>query len=168
MLDLWRDAPFGQLVRYLTRNKVFRYPEEEPDFQCPSTYSVEGKLPPTVISRSVKNMSQEKISTNGGDATTTPALDSNIEKLSDTTSDVDSDLERQTTLGIRRTQTRPFTEERLECEQRLAAARIASIPIVPIKTADGVTLVDWYNTNDPANPQNWSQKKKAFVALQIE
>ena len=31
-----------------------------------------------------------------------------------------------------------------------------------------MTLVDWYATDDPANPQNWSQKKKAFVAFQIE
>jgi DHA1 family multidrug resistance protein-like MFS transporter len=25
-----------------------------------------------------------------------------------------------------------------------------------------------YTTDDPANPQNWSQKKKAFVAFQID
>ncbi|MCJ1431851.1 hypothetical protein MMC27_001206 [Xylographa pallens] len=168
MLDLLRDAPFGQLVRYVTRNKVFRYPEEEAAFQCPSNYTVEGKLQSKVVDGSCKSTSGQKVSINGVDGTTTPALESSIEKLSDTTSDDDSDLERQTTLGIRRTQTIPFTEERLECEQRLAATRIASIPIVPVKTADGVTLVDWYNTNDPANPQNWSQKKKAFVALQID
>ena len=168
MLDLLRDAPFGQLVRYITRNKAFRYPEEEATFQCPSSYTVEGKLHPTAGDGSCENTSEEKVSINRVDGDTTPAVESSIEKLSDTTSDVDSDLERQTTLGIRRTQTIPFTEERLECEQRLAATRIASIPIVPVKTADGVTLVDWYNTNDPANPQNWSQKKKAFVALQIE
>ncbi|MCJ1288850.1 hypothetical protein MMC34_000381 [Xylographa carneopallida] len=168
MLDLLRDAPFGQLVRYFTSNKVFRYPEEEPGFRCPSTYTVEGKLHPTTVNGSCESNSEQKVSTNGVDDVTTPALDSGLEKLSDTISDVDSDLERQTTLGVRRTQTTPFTEERLDCEQRLAATRIAFIPIVPVKTADGVTLVDWYNTNDLENPQNWSQKKKAFVALQIE
>ncbi|MCJ1393951.1 hypothetical protein MMC18_006828 [Xylographa bjoerkii] len=168
MLDLLRDAPIGQLVRYLTRNKIFRYPEEETDFQCPSTYTIEGNPNSTIVNEPTTRTSIEKVSTNGVDGTTAPTLKSNLEKLSDTTSDVDSDLERQTSLGIRRTQTLPYTEERLECEQRLAASRIASIPIVPVKTSDGVTLVDWYNTNDPANPQNWSQKKKAFVALQID
>ena len=28
--------------------------------------------------------------------------------------------------------------------------------------------MDWYSTDDPANPQNWSQKKKAFTALLID
>ncbi|EMC96974.1 hypothetical protein BAUCODRAFT_32722 [Baudoinia panamericana UAMH 10762] len=37
--DLVRDAPFGQLVRYVTGNKVFLYPEEKPDFQCPADYA---------------------------------------------------------------------------------------------------------------------------------
>ena len=42
-----------------------------------------------------------------------------------------------------------------------------SQPIVPEKTADGVILVDWYDTNDPENPQNWSGKKKGVVVVQI-
>jgi DHA1 family multidrug resistance protein-like MFS transporter len=33
-----RDAPFGQLVRYLTKNKYFQYPEEKPGFQLPETW----------------------------------------------------------------------------------------------------------------------------------
>lgn len=28
-------------------------------------------------------------------------------------------------------------------------------------------MVDWWGPNDPENPQNWSQKKKHFVAFQI-
>ncbi|KAL8931380.1 MAG: hypothetical protein Q9216_007220, partial [Gyalolechia sp. 2 TL-2023] len=42
-----------------------------------------------------------------------------------------------------------------------------SVPVAPTKTADGTILVDWYTTDDPANPQNWSRGKRAFVALQI-
>jgi DHA1 family multidrug resistance protein-like MFS transporter len=42
-----------------------------------------------------------------------------------------------------------------------------SRPIMPEKTADGIILVDWYETNDPENPQNWSSKKKGLVVLQI-
>ena len=38
---------------------------------------------------------------------------------------------------------------------------------MPEKTADGTILVDWYDTSDPENPQNWSSKKKGLVVLQI-
>lgn len=39
MTDLIRDAPIGQLIRYITKNKVLLYPEERSDFQCPMSYS---------------------------------------------------------------------------------------------------------------------------------
>ena len=42
-----------------------------------------------------------------------------------------------------------------------------SRPIVPERTADGIILVDWYDTNDQDNPQNWSGNKKGLVVLQI-
>ena len=34
-------------------------------------------------------------------------------------------------------------------------------------TSDGIILVDWYTVDDPANSQNWSFRKKCFVAFQI-
>ncbi|CZR59550.1 related to FLR1-Putative H+ antiporter regulated by yAP-1 and involved in multidrug resistance [Phialocephala subalpina] len=46
--------------------------------------------------------------------------------------------------------------------------RARSQPIVPVRTTTGTILVDWYETNDQANPMNWSAKKKAFVAFQID
>ncbi|KAI7213641.1 MFS general substrate transporter [Hortaea werneckii] len=39
MADLFRDAPIGQIIRYLTGNRVLQYPEEKPDFQCPHGYT---------------------------------------------------------------------------------------------------------------------------------
>ena len=38
MLDLIREAPFGQLFRYLFGNQILRYPEEEPEFKLPHSY----------------------------------------------------------------------------------------------------------------------------------
>lgn len=38
MNEILRDAPFGQFARYLTKNRVFLYPEEKPGFQCPDVY----------------------------------------------------------------------------------------------------------------------------------
>ncbi len=40
-------------------------------------------------------------------------------------------------------------------------------PIHPTVLEDGTILVDFYDTEDPDNPQNWSQGKKAFTAFQI-
>lgn len=39
MTDLIRDAPIGQLIRWVTNNRVLLYPEEKPDFQCPTCYA---------------------------------------------------------------------------------------------------------------------------------
>src|SRR5437667_5221824 len=46
MTDIIRDAPLGQIIRYIFRDKVLLYPEEKPDFdfkpytQASSTVSV--------------------------------------------------------------------------------------------------------------------------------
>ena len=168
MVDILREAPFGQIVRLLTRNKYFLYPEEQPDFRCPNSYQDDG----TPKFDNIKKLESGTEENTGKDIDTVDDLQlqrtlTDTEKASRSSAD-DSDLEQQTTLGLQRTQTLPFTDQRLEVERRLAIEKTKSRPIVPTKTADGTILVDWYNTNDPANPQNWSQKKKAFVALQIE
>lgn len=156
MSDLIREAPLGQAIRFLTRNRLFQYPEEKLDFELPETYRnamLEGKSPP---------------STRSGSQTPTPPAKGEDEK---------SYLERRGTVedlevaSLKRTKSRaatiPFTEDRLEIENELALERTKTTPIAPQKTLDGTILVDWYTTDDPANPQNWSNKKRAFVALVI-
>ena len=39
--------------------------------------------------------------------------------------------------------------------------------LCPQRTADGNILVDCYTTDDPENPQNWSNSKRAFVSIII-
>lgn len=63
--------------------------------------------------------------------------------------------------------TRAYTRERYEVEQEEAIEKKQTRPIEPMKTADGDILVDWYTTDDPANPQNWSSWKKVYVGFQI-
>ena len=77
------------------------------------------------------------------------------------------DLEHQATLTRTKTResTTPYTEDRLEVEAELAAERTKSIAIAPTKTSDGTILVDWYTTDDPANPQNWSNKNLNWKAV---
>ena len=172
-METLREAPFGQIVRFISKNKYFQYPEEKPDFKCPTCYQEDEKsasaatvAPDTVVLE--KEVSQS-VQTNTPDVLTRvpTAEDIDLEKGSQSSSD-DSSLSRPATLGLTRTQTLPYTEARLELEQRLAIEKTKSRPIVPTKTSDGTILVDWYSTDDPANPQNWSQKKKAFTALLID
>jgi MFS transporter, DHA1 family, multidrug resistance protein len=42
-----------------------------------------------------------------------------------------------------------------------------SEPIALQRSKDGYVLVDWYTTDDPENPQNWSNGKKRLVLTQI-
>ncbi|KUJ22347.1 MFS general substrate transporter [Mollisia scopiformis] len=45
--------------------------------------------------------------------------------------------------------------------------RTISQPIHPIVASDGIILVDWYTTDDPGNPQNYSTPKKIYVSFII-
>ena len=67
---------------------------------------------------------------------------------------------RDNEIVLSRTTTESYTRERFDIEQTLAAEKTKSIVIAPTKTADGIILVDWYTTDDPANPQNWPASRK--------
>ena len=161
MSDLVREAPIGQVLRFLTGNKVFKYPEEQPDFQLPECYNTllnardnEKTASPSDSEEESKEREQDSLE-----------LKHHI-----TTRSVKSgDLEAQAALTRTKTResTTPNTEERLQVEAELAVERTKSIPVIPQKTSDGTILVDWYTTDDPANPQNWSLGKKNLVSLLI-
>jgi hypothetical protein len=39
-MSTWlRDSTFGLIVRYVTKNKVFKYEEELDSFECPAAYT---------------------------------------------------------------------------------------------------------------------------------
>lgn len=179
MSDLVRDAPIGQLIRWLTKNRVLQYPEEKADFTCPMGYQGEkhslSDLSTSATSPPVAGDAAEKF-----EYPQTPGAQSL--RLAPTAQDVDPFEQAGTREAINartlsRTVTRPemtkvHTRADLE-EAYTNATRQETVkyqqsqPIVPEKTADGVILVDWYDTNDPENPQNWSGKKKGVVVVQI-
>jgi DHA1 family multidrug resistance protein-like MFS transporter len=171
MKDIIREAPLGQLIRFITRNRVLAYPEELPDFELPETFttalnfekrSKEAATPPT--------MNKERKASPIGerrDSAVSFSNDSEHEDLNQQNTH-DDDLEE---MHLSRTKSRletcPFSEERLEIEAELALHRTQTKPIVPKHSADGSILVDWYTTDDPANPQNWSNGKRFVVSLII-
>ncbi|KAJ9652238.1 hypothetical protein H2198_008478 [Neophaeococcomyces mojaviensis] len=177
LYSIVRDAPFGQLVRLVTKNKFFKYPEELPGFEIPWQ----------------KAAAQEKeIELNSSPLATPPPIDEKdapptIPRANThhETHDPAKDLEAltqlptvrstptnnqarlTTTRTLTREQTRPWTAERLAAEQEEAVDRAQSMVIMPTKTSDGITLIDWYTTDDTDNPQNWSSGRKALVAAII-
>ncbi|KAJ5293367.1 uncharacterized protein N7443_009320 [Penicillium atrosanguineum] len=139
-----RDAPFGQLVRFVTKNKYFQYPEEKPDFQLPETW--------------VDVMNQSDTSRKDSSQTQKPE-----ESPENHGSDHNGNALSQT--STRRSL--PYTEERLEEDERHEIEKVKSTPIVPKRTRDGIVLVDWYYTDDPEDPHNWSNTKRALIATII-
>ncbi|KAL7905982.1 major facilitator superfamily domain-containing protein [Trichoderma velutinum] len=74
--------------------------------------------------------------------------------------------ERERTVGS--IQRGPYMEHgRFDPEQQIELKKTKSEPIVPQKTNDGVILVDWYTTDDPANPHNWSSFKRSHIVFVI-
>lgn len=149
MADLIREAPLGQVIRWVTRKKYFKYPEEEPDFKLPWENVIDGNAKPA-----------------GSDLGRETSSDDTLSKQ-ETAADAESGLETRITRTKTRETTVPWSEERFDVEQQEAAERMKSAVIVPTKTSDGIILVDWYTTDDPANPLNWSSAKKAYVCVLI-
>ncbi|KAN0095330.1 major facilitator superfamily transporter [Hyaloscypha variabilis] len=173
-MDLLRESAVGQIARYITKNKVLLYPEEEEGFHW---------LPLEALLAEENKPLEEK------DDTQTPEPEG-AEKTESEDPEVDGedeaedptpfhlapiatapDNERTTNSEahsvLTRTSTAAYTRERFDVEQAIAAEKTKSIAIAPTKTRDGVILVDWYTTDDPANPQNWQPRKKGFVLAQL-
>ncbi|KAI9715354.1 MAG: hypothetical protein M1812_005999 [Candelaria pacifica] len=163
MADLFREAPFGQIVRLLTKNKVLAYPEEHPNFQCLDYYRGGPKPQPAA---GLEDTAEEEKQSEA--AVTRPSNARQHSTAMSSSDDSIKERERQPSLALQRTATIPYSPQRFDIERNLEIEKTKSRPILPSTTHDGTILVDWYNTDDPANPQNWSQKKKAFVALQID
>ncbi|KAL8742739.1 MAG: hypothetical protein Q9190_004832 [Brigantiaea leucoxantha] len=166
MADIIRDAPIGQIIRLVTGNRLLQYEEEKPGFELPATYNA------------VLNQTTSPVVEKHADVESPSASDSEPEppvqklernKTQETIRSVHSgqDVEMALTRTKSRQDTQAWTEDRLEVEKELSLERTKSMAIAPTKTADGNILVDWYTTDDPANPQNWSNLKRGFVALQI-
>ncbi|KAF2271005.1 putative caffeine resistance protein 5 [Lojkania enalia] len=196
MLDLIRDAPFGQLVRYITGNRVFLYLEEQPDFECPNCFTddpnqeKQDRFPPDPSSIITEDRQDEDKEFQEPVEPTEPVDDTSntseanptqprgdfpidVEKVQTSSSNTSTKAKefRRTASAasnLQRQRTLPYTNERLAEEEIEALDRAQSLPIVPTKTADGIILADWYTTDDPANPQNWSQAKKAWTAFLID
>ena len=196
MADTIRDSALGFLLRTATRGRLFGYPEDRPDFQLPDTYvalATEGGKHDATKSLTKEAMKAEEA--NNALKEEKKIQDEGEKKEGGQADEPEPVLSRVTTGATTTTTTTASTEEDVEgfhpiesvktkdqhlnlhkvettkdLERALTAAtakRTATRPIIPTKTADGIILVDWYDTDDQANPQNWSGGKKALVMVQI-
>jgi MFS transporter, DHA1 family, multidrug resistance protein len=154
MLETIREAPLGQAIRLVSRNRLLRYPEELPDFVLPTQYRLlleteSTTNPPYLEPSSIASGLLEKDDDVDPHHFRTP-----ISKNTDLEA-----LERVVTMKSVRTA--PYSTERMRAEESLD--RTKSLPIAPQKTSDGIILVDWYSTDDSASPQNWSSFKKNSI-----
>jgi DHA1 family multidrug resistance protein-like MFS transporter len=159
-----RDAPFGQLLRCVNRNGVFKYPEELPGFVVPPAYfgKTAGRHKHTPdVHNDMPNVQNNSI------AALAPTSD--LEKLhsrtaersrnSTSTAGNNDDVKVARAPTTDRVHSLPFTQGRLEADRHAADLALPETKsegraVVPSKTADGVVLADWYMTDDSANPQN--------------
>ena len=137
MTDLIREATAGHLIRFITRKKFLKYPEEKDGFQLPSSYTNPAEQPPAPI----EDDKTIDVPLAGIEAVqlSSPSSDAASEKRASI------DLEKQKSHG--------------------SLKREISRPIAPTKTNDGNVLVDYYDTDDPNNPQNWSKGKKYLITF---
>jgi DHA1 family multidrug resistance protein-like MFS transporter len=149
-----RDAPFGKLLRYVTNNRILKYPEELDDFQCPHGY--ENKI------------GGEPQGPADTEITLTPPANNFDTVDHEKTTGSAGDLEKSNPASAPRASS-SATRTNNNNTQRTTSTTSSHLQhaIAPTKTADGLILVDWYTADDPANPQNWSQAKKAWTALLV-
>ncbi|KAF1832782.1 MFS general substrate transporter [Decorospora gaudefroyi] len=176
-----RDAPIGQILRYLTSNCILKYPEELPDFLAPTAYARHTRPLPKRLSTDTTDV--PPLESEDPPTEQVCHLEATVLEKHDSESEDESsiDLEKIQTAKTQRTArtqiSRVGTQTALhksntqaDLEQQFSLASVErgpSRPIEPEVLDDGTILVDWYNTDDPANPQNWSFGKKAVVLAQI-
>ena len=206
MQSLLRDAPIGQIIRWI-QPSLLPYPEECDDFELPvsispwysRTLSLPTRKPSYVRMPHGSKHAQPAARTTPIEpgAENDPIIQGNhflehehehehenvLEKDEPGSEDSESTSElakiqtartahtartQISRVGTKTALSRSFSRADLEQQFSLAALEQGpSRPIEPETLVDGTIVVDWYTTDDPANPQNWGFGKKAAVLVQI-
>lgn len=138
-----RDSALGQVIRYLSGNKLLLYPEEVPGFQVPEDYR--------------RFCNGEKIDgekRSGQDTPNAPASDAHADH---TRTNSPATAEKQRVKSSR------SSDEETAPEHSTTLGQSTSHAIMPTTTNDGILLVDWYTVDDIESPQNWRLGKKIWV-----
>ena len=145
MSVFFRDAPVGQLLRFITKNQILQYPEEKVDWKNP--------LPFLAWKQDVS----VKVAT-------APASDASTED--------DSDYEVNPSNARISKETQIDPEAQPSSKTAGEAPRVGGLEPQGEKdqsqlSSKGRIIVDWYDDNDQDNPQNWSRSRKLVAGVQI-
>ncbi|VVT58120.1 uncharacterized protein SAPINGB_P006047 [Magnusiomyces paraingens] len=154
--DLIRDSVAGNLINWLSNGKLLPYPEQRPDFVVPDKYLTD---PPQVLQEKLASLSP------------TASLEQPSPALFTTRS--------QESPSISSSSLRKEEEESPRVYEAVDEER--DLGILPQKSLDPLAqpddsrsidhgqfiVVDWYDLNDPDNPQNWSKLKKCWIIFGI-
>jgi DHA1 family multidrug resistance protein-like MFS transporter len=172
MHSLIRDSAFGVLVRWITKRKLLKYPDEKAEFHYRDLYMNDGPREPAPPPTSrVANHSQEDLRRDEQSPPVAPASEETSSLSTEEESVLDLDCQTLSKIVSRPRMSHVESYASLEKAYTDAAlqanARAQHSTIQPKKLENGTVLVDWYTTDDAENPQNWSSRKKLFVVLQI-
>lgn len=159
MKDIIRDSSLGQLLRFVTGNKILKYHDETSEFTCPGCYndnSNEKRKPSTAETSSNPTPngdgdSNEEIQTQITEETKLEVRESLQDSEPASEDADDEDVERRGSAsgpanpnGLWKIPTQADMQRTYT--QKSLAERAISRPIVPVKTSDGTVLVDWWTT----------------------
>lgn len=151
MKDIIRDSSLGQLLRFVTGNKILQYHDETADFTCPGYYddsSSEERKPSIVEASSnpTPNGDGESIQEIQPQITEEKTLEAreSSQRSELASEDVeDEDVERRGSAsgpanpnGLWKIPTQ--ADMRRTYTQKSLAERAVSRPIIPVKTSDGL------------------------------
>lgn len=176
MAALIREAPLGQFIRFVTRNKYFQYPEEKEGFELPEPWVILLNNPDAVVledgqinttnNNTVVGSSASSVTAEDPDGKPKPKKEHNKEEHNK-----EEQVEDGGRIQLHRTrsanETHAYTIDRLQVDEQHELEKVKSIPVVPKRTRDGAILVDWYYSDDAENPHNWTNKKRGGIALLI-
>lgn len=171
-MDTLRETTFGQILYHASGRKIFRYPEEQPDFVIPERWRPNDheKFSQGIAANDAVAPKRER-----GSPVTTPGGDRFFDAHHDERSLREAEgvtpgaaTPGSAAHGAPQRQTSENSSQRtLDVE--------AGGKVTPEKTSespdssgdDDPNLVDWYGPDDPANPLNWSQPKKVWVTFNL-
>jgi MFS transporter, DHA1 family, multidrug resistance protein len=149
MLDLVKDSAFGSIARALSHSQAFSYPEDQPDWKAPQSWSSQ-----TDVEKGEK--SELTISPTRTNGTRRPtSRHNNAVDDPDATEDLVLHPFTSRTYSIASVSTHKSTVKRQSTLDGGGSVDPGRIP------------VEWYSDDDPENPHCWSSSKKAFVSAQI-
>lgn len=201
--EIFRDTAVGIALRFITGNRVLKYPEEQADFKIPELW--QQMLNGEVDVADDDNETDIHEKDNHGD-TTAAGSSLDDEKATGANDEEENGgasgdngpyaaLRRASTARPHgagslthhrsREETLPYTQERLDIENIASVERTQSQVVVPrlVKTKTGTKsnatgqpngpayetaiVVDWYSTDDAANPYNWRVTRRIGVGFII-